>query len=175
MALLRSQAGGRRAANPWNGAAQPCVSLRKSPARPHEQRDAASVVVHLATLRSGLSPRRSRVRVPSLPLKYLQICILCCPTRRRTRPRHTPCAPRGWESDENGVSAPRDAARSSRFCSSRERPPTRPATTQESGRSRREHHSSPSSRLHSTGWPLDFESLLRAGRAGSKVISPDWR
>jgi hypothetical protein len=37
--------------------------------------------------RPGLSRRRSRVRVPSLPLKSLQIGILCCPIRHPNQSR----------------------------------------------------------------------------------------
>jgi hypothetical protein len=71
-----AQRGSNWAANARNGSAEPCEALRKSPAGPHDQRGAASIVVHLATLETGLSRRRSRVRVPSLPLlNYLQIAF----------------------------------------------------------------------------------------------------
>ena len=65
--LERCYAGSNRAANAWNGSAQPSESHRNGLERPHEQSDPMPSVAHVATPRTGLSRRRSRVRVPSLP------------------------------------------------------------------------------------------------------------
>jgi hypothetical protein len=43
-------------------------SDRKKAEKPHEQSDSASIVANRRDRRTGLSRRRSRVRVPSLPL-----------------------------------------------------------------------------------------------------------
>jgi hypothetical protein len=42
-----NSAGSNRAANAWNGSAQSCDSLPNALGRPHEQRDAAPIVVHV--------------------------------------------------------------------------------------------------------------------------------
>jgi hypothetical protein len=68
----RQQTGGKRLkAGPLNDAG----SNREEPRNAHEQSDCAAIVADRRTLRSGLSRRRSRVRVPSLPpLKCLTAC-----------------------------------------------------------------------------------------------------
>src|SRR5439155_17373936 len=57
------------------------------------------------TLSSHLSRRRSRVRVPSLPVKYLQIGIFCCRHRRKRPPAsfHPALIPHGNPRRKPGV------------------------------------------------------------------------
>jgi hypothetical protein len=64
-------------------------SNREKPEKRHEWSDSASFVVNRRDLRTGLSRRRSRVRAPSLPLKFLQIGILCCHDRRQVGADYT--------------------------------------------------------------------------------------
>ena len=47
------------------------------------RRESPSIPAQPASVKTGLSRRRSRVRVPSLPLKSLQIGTMRCPFRRR--------------------------------------------------------------------------------------------
>ena len=83
-----------------------------SAGKPRARRESPPIPVQPANAMTGLSRRRSRVRVPSLPLKYLQNSIfvpsqgaidrrfLCIPLRSRTR---------------NGRQSPHEDGRAQRF------------------------------------------------------------
>ena len=75
--------------------ANPAGGRRKLPSAPgdprnrnspndHSRRDYLSIPAPAGNAKTGLSRRRSRLRVPSVPLKHLQIGIFCCrPWRKR--------------------------------------------------------------------------------------------
>ena len=64
----------------------PASSRNDTRRKPCSRRKSPTIPAHAGTAVTGLSRRRSRVRVPSLPLNCLQIGIFCCPARRYRPP-----------------------------------------------------------------------------------------
>ena len=88
--VTRGRLGSPRAANRQQtseiASAQPCGAILWSDRGTAWIKRSRSERRRRCDGRSGLSRRRSRVRVPSLPLKYLHISVFCCPTERDRPP-----------------------------------------------------------------------------------------
>jgi hypothetical protein len=104
--------------------------------KPCSRRESPPTPAHPGTTKTGLSRRRSRVRVPSLPLKSLQIGILCCHDGRQGRGDYTNVCSRRAQTAQKGAETPSRVTISSRFRPHRNRPRARRATTQNGRRSR---------------------------------------